>query len=194
MSLQEADFDHNQFSRPDAGDDKLYVKFYPSTVQDFAATKAEGRPIFKEVDFVMIQAPGDLLKTIKRPVRPQDEQRFPRQWGAYKAGGDQDKGSGTPLEQWPMVSRAQVEELRYFKVFTVEQLAAIADNVAQKFMGIQNLKQHAKDWLGKAENSKEIVALRNQNTSQSEEIEELKSSIRALSDQMRDLKSGRKAA
>jgi hypothetical protein len=194
MSLQEADFDHNQFAQPQSGDEKLYVKFYPSTVRDDIATKAEGRPIFKEVDFVMIQAPGDLLKCIKRPVRPQDTQRFGRQLQAYKSGGDQEKGSGTPLEQWPMVSRAQVEELRYFKITTVEQLASVADNVAQKFMGIQNLKQHAKDWLGKAENSKEIVQLRNQNTTQAEEIEELKASIRALSDQMRDLKSGRKAA
>lgn len=177
MALQEADFDHRTFTTPDAGDERLYVRFYLDTMRDDVKSAEEGRPIYREREFIMIQAPGDLLKCIKRPIREGDKRRFPRQWAAFKVDGDQQANVGTPLAQWPMVSRSQVEELAYFKVHTVEQLAGIADNLTQKFMGIQQLKQAAKDWLGRAENSKEIVGLRNENTRMAQQITELQAAM-----------------
>lgn len=182
--LQEADFDHRQF-QPQAGDEKLYVRFYKDVIADQTKTKEEGRPIFKEVTFVMIQAPGDLLKCIKRPMRPgMDDVRFPKQWQAFSAGQDQEVTSGTPLAQWPMITRAQAEELAYFKIKTVEQLAGVADNLLQKYMGLQTLKQRAKDWLGRAENSKEIVQLRDANTELTQQVAELQAAVRDLSSKL----------
>jgi hypothetical protein len=183
MALQEMEFDHREF-QSNVADQRLYVKFYRDTLPDDVETKKQGRPIYRELDYVMIQSPGDLLKCVKRPVYPQDKVRFPNQWAAYAAGKDQEDTSGTPLAQWPGVSRAQVEELAYFKVKTVEQLASVADNVMQKFMGLTSLRQAARDWLGRAENSKEIVQLRNQNTEQAQAIDELKATVRELSQKL----------
>ncbi len=163
MSLQEADFDHRQFTTPDAGDDKLYVRFLHDVVPDPEKTKAEGRPIFKEVPFIFIQVPGNLLNNVRRPVREGDKQRFPRQWAAFEAGADQNIGSGMPLEKWAGVTRAQAEELKFFKIFkifTVEQLANVADNLVQKYMGIQALKTAAKDYLASATDGRAVVQLR----------------------------------
>jgi hypothetical protein len=183
MALQDMAFDHREFQTSSA-DERLYVKFYRDTLPDDVETKKQGRPIFKEVDYVMIQTPGDLLKTVKRPVRPDDQRRFPRLWDAYANGKDQDDLVGTPLAQWPGISRAQVEELAFFKVKTVEQLATVPDNILQKFMGLTSLRQAARDWLGRAENSKEIVQLRNQNTEQAQAIDELKATVRELSQKL----------
>lgn len=188
MALQEADFDHRSFMGQGGSspDDKLYVKFFMDAVQDQDATKREGRPMFVEKEFILIQAPGNLLTNINRPVRFEDKQRFPRQYAAWKAGQDQDtSAAGTPLSMWPLVNKAQVEELKYFKVFTVEQLAAVADQDMQKFMGMTNLKQKAKDWLGKAESNKELNALRDENEEMKLEIEELRSAIKDISAQVK---------
>lgn len=191
MAMQDLELDHRDFQNSRL-DEKLYVKFYRDVVPNDTETKTQGRPIFKEVDCVMIQTPGDLLKCVKRQIYPQDQQRFPRQWAAYSAGKEQDEASGTPLAQWPGINRAQVEELAYFKVKTVEQLASVADNVMQKFMGLNSLRQSARDWLGRAENSKEIVALRNQNTEQAQAIDELKSTVRELSQKLQQQPAARR--
>jgi hypothetical protein len=188
MALQEADFDHRSFMGQggQSPDDKLFVKFFMDAVQDQDATKREGRPMFKEVEFILIQAPGNLLTNINRPVRFEDKQRFPRQYMAWKAGQDQESAmAGTPLAQWPLVNKAQVEELKYFKIYTVEQLASVSDVDMQKFMGIVDLKRKAKDWLGKAENNKEFNALREENTDMKLEIEELRSALKELSAQVK---------
>lgn len=191
MAIAEADYDHREF-QTNAADAKLYVKFYRDVMPDDTETKKHGRPIFKEVDYVMIQTPGDLLKTVKRPVRPDDQRRFAERWHAYANGKDQEEVSGTPLAQWPGVNRAQVEELAFFKVRTVEQLASVPDAVMQKFMGLTSLRQQAKDWLGRAENSKEIVSLRNQNTEQAQAIEELKATVRELSQKLQNQPAARR--
>lgn len=186
--LQEADFDHNQtqgFAGARAGDERLFVQFYMGTVQDFETTKEKGRPVFKDAEFIRIQQPGNLLSRIERPVRlPQDRERFPRQYQAFKAGSAE-QIHGTPLSEWPLVTRAQVEEFKYYKVYTVEQLAEVADNVAQTFMGAQQLKQKAKDWLAAAGNNSELNALRDQNNELKLQVEELKSAIADLSAQMK---------
>ncbi len=184
MSLQEADFDHRQFTTPDAGDDKLYVRFLHDVVPDPEKTKAEGRPIFKEVPFIFIQVPGNLLNNVRRPVREGDKQRFPRQWAAFEAGADQNIGSGMPLEKWAGVTRAQAEELKFFKIFTVEQLANVADNLVQKYMGIQALKTAAKDYLASATDGRAVVQLREQNEEQARTIAELKDAVAKLSAQV----------
>ena len=193
MSLAEAEYDHRAF-QGNSEDARLYVKFYRDVMRDDTQTTKQGRPIFKELDFIMIQTPGDLLKVVKRPARESDQQRFPRQWDAYSRGQDQETLSGTPLAHWPMVNRAQVEELAYFKVKTVEQLANVPDVVGQKFMGIQQLKQAAKDWLGRAENSVEIVSLRNKNTELEQSVDELKATVRDLSQKLAAMPQPRERA
>lgn len=126
---------------------KLVIRFFRHPVQNDAKTESEGRPIFEDVDFISIRVPGDKLSEIERPVRETDKSRFPAHWLRYKAGLEGSPITGTPLEAWPSVTRAQVEELKFFNVRTVEQLADLSDGNAQKFAGIQSLKTKAKAFL-----------------------------------------------
>jgi hypothetical protein len=139
-------------------DDKLIVAFHMEPVLDKAASKAEGRPIYVSKEFVRIIVPGDKNNIVNRPVWAQDLQRFPRQYAAFKANQSQDL-SGTPLETVPWITREQVEELKYFNVRTLEQLANIPDVHAQKFMGINTLRVRARDAIAFAKEQAPIQAL-----------------------------------
>ena len=128
------------------GDEHLYVKFFSHPMQDKERTLQEGRPIFVDTDYIQIMVPGDKGNVIVRPMRPDDIHRFPKQHLAYES--DQEEVlEGTPLEKWNFLSAAQVEELKYFGIRTVEQLAVVSDSNAQKFMGIQLLRQKAVEYV-----------------------------------------------
>lgn len=149
------------FGQTDPNDDKLFVKFelYPHPDPD--ATAKEGRPMFKETEYITIIVPGDRINEIHRPVWDKDRIRFPRQYAAFKNGMSQAQ-SGTPLSEWSVITRSQVRELEYFHVTTVEQVADLADNLAQKFPGIQRLKKLAQDWLAQAKDASHVTKLRSE--------------------------------
>jgi len=114
-------------------DSRLHVTFYKKALEVKDESAAQGRPIFKEYDFVKILVPGDALNEIDTIARDGHKDRFPRQWAAYmnKVGGE---GGfvGTPLAQWPQVSVSQAEELKALKFHTVESIANCSDQQLQR--------------------------------------------------------------
>ena len=94
-------------------DARLAVTFYKRSVKQDRDSEEAGRPIFKEFDFVRICVPGDNLTEIDTYAQDSHKQRFPRQWAHYQnqvAG--QEQIIGTPIEQWPLITRSQAEELK----------------------------------------------------------------------------------
>jgi hypothetical protein len=130
--LPELDFDHQLFAaKQQEGDSKLFVVFYNHFIADDAKTSEEGRPIYKDCVFIRIITPGDRNNIIERPVRPDDKARFPKQWLVFEQG-EKEVGEGTRLEEWPMISRSMLEELKYFGFRTVEHLANAKDEVCSR--------------------------------------------------------------
>jgi len=143
-------------------DARLAVQFYKKTVKQDDASNEAGRPIFKEFDFVRIMIPGDNLTEIDTYAQESHKQRFPRQWAHYQnqVGSHQDI-VGTPLEQWPQVTRSQAEELRGLKFHTVESIADCSDQQLQRIgmvagMSPHNFREKAKAFLNLATNSAEV--------------------------------------
>ena len=128
-------------------DEQLLVKFFTKAKQDATETKVQGRPIFKDIEYIDIKVPGDRHTGVCRPARERDKARFPRHYKSYKDRIEGDYVEGTPLMEWAAITRSRAEELSYFNVKTVEQLANMSDVNAQNFMGINELKRKAKDWL-----------------------------------------------
>lgn len=127
---------------PFKGDERIPVQFRIDALKDDAATEEKGRPIFRDVEFIKIFNGKDNI--IDRPLRDTDKQRWPRAYAAWKNTGDGDPGNvGTRLEHWPQLTRAQAEEFRHFKVFTVEQLADLNDAVVGQMPGAAKLKRLA---------------------------------------------------
>lgn len=131
---------------PNAGDERLLLRFYLKPVKDDAKSLNEGRHIYSDQEYIEIVIPGDKDNSVNRPLRDEDRQRFQRQYAKWKSLGV-NVTEGTPLEVWPLVSRAQVEELRFFNVTTVEALAGLADVHTAKFMGLLDLKKKAQAFL-----------------------------------------------
>lgn len=134
-------------------DDKLLVRFYVEPLENKNKSKAEGRPIYEDTEFVSIAVPGNRSSVIERPARDVDKQRFAKHYQMFKARIQDQEVEGTPLEEWPAVRRSQVEELKFFNVRTVEQLAQLSDVHAQNFRGIQPLKARANAFLEATETS-----------------------------------------
>lgn len=144
-----------QFSQ----DSNLIVNFVTKPHPDQEASAREGRPMFKPREYVTIMVPGDKNTTVDRPVWAQDIQRFPKQYAAFKNNQDQGTG-GTPMQTVPWVTREQVEELKFFNIRTLEQLANCPDVHAQKFMGINGMRQRARDQIAAAKELQPLAALR----------------------------------
>ena len=127
-------------------DESLAVKFFYKERQDKAKTAEAGRPIFKEVEHIDIRVPGKRDPQACRPATHADKQRFPRHYDAFKRRVELPE-VGTPLAEWPKITRSQVEELSFLGVKTVENLINISDTNLGNFMGGHDLKRKAKAWL-----------------------------------------------
>jgi len=152
MLLDEADLRMTEMAytaegqRIDDGDKYLYVKFYLQPKRDAKASLESGRPIFKDEVCISIIQPGNKENIIDRVATPKDLARFPKHFTAFKERGEVAQ-EGTPLESWTALTKSQVEELKHFNIYTMEQLAGITDAHSQNFLGIQDLKRRALAYL-----------------------------------------------
>lgn len=158
MSGMTYELDHHLFNlnQPDAGDAKLVAFFYMGVLQNEHRTSQEGRPMFDDIECIKIIVPGDKNSVIDRPATVADKRRFSKQYEMFRAGKSEDQQvEGTPLTEWPFLSRAQVEELKYLGIRTVEHIADCRDDIAARVNGMHALKRNAQVWLGKAKSAGE---------------------------------------
>lgn len=171
------DFMPNSQREADKG---LLVKFFVKPRQDSGATKREGRPIFRDVEYIDIKVPGNRNTAACRPATEDDKQRFSDHYRAFKDRTENEMDTGTPLIEWPVMSRSMAEELAFFNVKTVEQLCTMADTQASKFMGLFSIRDKARLWLANAEKEKPMWEMDQKIRDQRKEINELQASIKKL--------------
>ena len=144
-------------------DARLAVQFYKKSVKQEDASNEAGRPIFKEFDFVRIMIPGDNLTEIDTYAQESHKQRFPRQWAHYQNQvSSHEDIIGTPLDQWPQITRSQADELRGLKFHTVESIADCSDQQLQRIgmvagMSPYNFRLKAKAFLNLANDSADVA-------------------------------------
>lgn len=143
-------------------DSRLQVRFYKRPVQQEQESLEAGRPIYKEFDFVHICVAGDTLTEIDTYVLPSHKTRFPIQWANYmnRQGANEPEVIGTPVAEWPLVSKSQAEELRAMKFHTVESIAGASDQQLQRMgmaagMSPYAFRDKAKSFLNLATSSAE---------------------------------------
>jgi hypothetical protein len=143
-------------------DSRLQVRFYKKPVHQEQESIDAGRPIYKEFDFVHICVAGDTLTEIDTYALQNHKQRFPIQWANYmnRVGANDQEVVGTPVAEWPLVSKSQAEELRAMKLFTVESIASASDQQLQRMgmaagMSPYSFRDKAKAFLNLATTSAE---------------------------------------
>jgi len=142
----------------------LSVRFYRKPIEIKDETIAQGRPIFKDADWIQIMTPGDQLNVIDTIARDNHKARFPQQWAAYQNKiGNQEEIVGTPVSAWPLVSMSQAEELKGIKFHTVESIANCSDQQLQRIGMIAGMSPHAfrekaRTYLNLAKDTAEVDA------------------------------------
>jgi hypothetical protein len=181
-------------------DSRLQVRFYKRPVQQEQESIEAGRPIYKEFDFVHICVAGDTLTEIDTYVLPSHKTRFPIQWAQYqnRVGASEPDVIGTPVAEWPLVSKSQAEELRALKFYTVESIANASDQQLQRIgmaagMSPYAFRDKAKSFLNLATSSaetdkrdQEINSLKEELAKKDEETAKMKAETDAKLAQMQD--------
>lgn len=173
------------------GDENLYVQFFTHPLQDKEKSLAEGRPIFVDTEYIRIMVPGDKGNVVMRSAREDDKQRFPKQYQAFK-NDEAEIMEGTPLNQWGFLTAAQIEEMKYFGIRTVENLANVTDTNAQKFMGINLLRQKAREYIEASATDAPIAQLQDDIAKRDAKISEQSELLEDLQARLAKLEKGSK--
>jgi hypothetical protein len=181
-------------------DSRLQVRFYKRAIKQEQESMDAGRPIYKEFDFVHICVAGDSLTEIDTYALANHKVRFPIQWAHYqnRVGADDQEVVGTPVSEWPIVSKSQAEELRALKFHTVESIAGASDAHLQRMgmaagMSPYAFRDKAKAFLNLATNAAEtdkreteINALKEELAKKDQETAKIKAETDAKLAQMQD--------
>ena len=161
-------------------DKALFVQFNMEPHQSMVKSAAEGRPIFEEKEYIMIMVPGDKDSIVHRPALDTDKRRFADRYERWKQKVGDHVNTGTPLKMVPWLNSSQVKEMEYFNVYTLEQLASLSDSHAQRFIGINALRQRAKDAVQAAKEAAPLSAIRAEIEAKDEQ---LAAALQAIKDQ-----------
>jgi len=181
-------------------DSRLQVRFYKRAIKQEQESLDAGRPIYKEFDFVHICVAGDSLTEIDTYALNNHKVRFPIQWAHYqnRVGADDQEVVGTPVSEWPIVSKSQAEELRALKFHTVESIAGASDQHLQRMgmaagMSPYAFRDKARAFLNLATNAAEtdkreteINALKEELAKKEQETAKIKAETDAKLAQMQE--------
>jgi hypothetical protein len=170
----------------DAGADKgdnARPRFFTEPVRNNYRSDTEGRPVFEDREFVTILVPGDRKTEWSGYVKEEHKRRWPREYASFKAGLETPV-EGTPLKEWAVITRSQVEELRFAHILTVEQLATLPDDALNRSvsMGGYQLREKAKRWLDAQAGNSQTEALAAENDRQREIIADMERKYTALAE------------
>jgi hypothetical protein len=151
---------------------------YP--LKDDAASEAEGREIFKDVEFVKIQVPGDRETIVFQPATKEHHRRFPTAYRMFKENNAVAQ-QGTPIEQWPAIGRGAALTFKAAGIPTVEALAEVHDGNLEKLgSGSRELRALARGWIAQAKDSAVAQKLEKEKQQLLDVIADLQGQIRDL--------------
>lgn len=132
--------------------------FFVEAVLNTFRSEQGGRPHYDDIEMVKLLIPGDKNSSPVKRVDQEDRDRYPKQYAAFKEGIEAPT-EGTPLAEWPPITKSQALELAHFHIKTVEHLAQIHDGQVQKLpMGTRSLREQAKAYLDIAKNGTGPIA------------------------------------
>ncbi len=160
--------------------DRSKPRFHMRAVEMPFKSREAGRPIFEDREFVEIIIPGMNKSTVIEPVNEQHVARWPEAYAAWKRGQELPQ-SGTPLEEWPVLTTATVANLKALNMRTVEDLAGAPDTVLQNIgQGAFDFRRRALAFLEQAKDSAPLQTALQEN-------ELLRGEIKVLRGQVQDL-------
>lgn len=187
------------FGRPISEEqDTCFPRFFTEAEQ----TMIEGVPSWREVEMVEIIMPGNNQTT--KPVQYVSDihkERWPKAYAAFKANEEMAL-NGTPLEQWPVLRRAQVLQLKSLEFRTVEDIARMGESAIQRIgMGGRELKKMAEVFVSNSQDNaiankaiQDAAKFEQRCVEQDAQIRSLNEQLQTLGEQMRQIYAQQQAA
>lgn len=178
MNVMASDLANPEFVGASNPDSRLHVTFYIKPVQNAFETQKQGKPVFQDTNYVRIEVPGDRNLTLDVPVREEHKERFPIQYARFTNANNSEQLVGVSIDQWPLLTRSQAEELKAMKFRTVEQISAASDAQLQTIgmvggMSPLALRDRAKAYLMAAKDSSYAEGLAQQARDQDERMKQM---------------------
>lgn len=180
MSVANASYTRTNLGQQDGSN---HPRFFLESVQDMVASETQGRPIFRDEERVETIMPGNPHTRPVNRVTDEHRQRWPREYEAFKQGMEISP-DGTPLEEWSILKRSQVLELKALGFKTVEHIRDMDDLAIQRIgMGGRRLKEAAEIFLDDANR----VALESRLSAENQRLEEEVTALRRQVTEMGEL-------
>lgn len=148
---------------PNAARDTAIGRFYIEAEKDELASRKAGHAVYHDQVMVEITVLGDPFNVPRHRVNPDNPNdphinRFPKSWAAFQSSRSS-AIEGTPIEQWPQLSPAQVAMLKSCKIMSIEELSELNEAKLPHIPNVLALKQKARDWLAAASGNADSTRL-----------------------------------
>ena len=182
MALINGSFTRTNGAAP--GQAAVYPRFFMEAVQDIVASEQQGRPIFRDEERVEIIMAGNPYSKPVHRVTHEHKERWSKEYEAFRKG-EEIALEGTPLEQWPVLKRSMVLELKALGFQTVDQIADMSDHAVQRIpMYGRRLKELAGAFMDDAKASALVTAATAANDRKDAEIAALRLQVENMASQM----------
>lgn len=134
--------------RPQEDDKSLIVTFFTDKKLLGEKSRAAGRPIYEDREYVRIQIKGQDKQVVVEEVKQSHKEKYPFAYHAFVSKKPAPV-IGTPIEQLNGVGPSQAHNLRGLNLRTVEDLAGVTDEntLSAIGMGARDLVKKAKAWI-----------------------------------------------
>ena len=160
---------------PTPDEARVVPKFFNHIIENKAASKEAGRPIFDDMEAVEVRFAGNRQTVSVFPAhaicgqhqdpetgdfRPMTyAERWPDQYKRFKAKSQQ-IAAGTPVDELPFLTQAKRSELKALSIYTAESLAALDGNELKNLgQGGRELKNQAQAYLDNASGSANVTRM-----------------------------------
>jgi len=148
-------------------------------VQNEKESEAQGRAVYTDTEVVLLYIAGDQNSVHSQPVDNYIKRRFPEQYEHWKRTNEGRRITGTPLRMWPMATPAFIKEMEHINVFSVDDLANIADVHMSKMQDGRIWRDRAQAWLDNAKETSVSTRFAAENDRLKERLEALEARLRS---------------
>jgi hypothetical protein len=142
--------------------------------------EVDGRKTYKMVERVHVYMPGNGLNSPVFNVTDEHRERWPQEYEAFKRGVEPDL-NGIPLEEWAILNKAMVLELKSMHIRTIEDVAGLPDTAVQRIgRGGYALRERAQAFLDQAKEQELVTMLTAKDEKNSEEISVLRRQVEEM--------------
>ena len=161
----------------------VFARFYDRPVKTDKIGK-NGMPVIENRTFVEIKMTNNTTEVYDQPATEDKVRRFPVEYQRYKLAQKQ-SAEGTPLEMFAFLDAAEIESLKMRGIFTVEALAALDKETAEK-LDIAEQQNRAEKFLAVSKNNSVIDEFVKKETEYKAEIENLQAQIAELKKKIKE--------